>query len=314
MKILVTGSSGLVGRNVTELFKNTEHKLLAPSHAELDLLKRDDVFRYLDENKPDCVIHLAAKVGSIASNARYPLQFFLENLDIARNVIIGAKETGIKKFINIGSACVYPAEKCDLPLSEDLAATGSFEKEYKGYAAGKTAGLFFCEFINAEEEYYLYKTLIPCSIYGRWSSFEVGKSTMIASAIKKIYHAKKLNLPEVEIWGDGNARRELIYAGDLAKIILYATENLETFPAQMNVGTGVEHTVNECYEIIAKILDYKGAFVHDINKPSGARRRLLDVSLMLQTGLKPETSLEEGIRRTIRFYEDHILKNSEEKV
>lgn len=129
MKILVTGSSGLVGRNVVELFKTDRHELLAPTHAELDLLNRAAVSDYLQREKPDCIIHLAAKVGSIAQNARYPLQFLLANLDMGRNIIISAHETGVKKFINIGSACVYPAEKYAQPLSEDMAVTARLKRK-----------------------------------------------------------------------------------------------------------------------------------------------------------------------------------------
>lgn len=310
MKILVTGSSGLVGRNLVELLKDGRHELLLPPHTELDLLNRAAVLNYLQREKPECVIHLAGKVGSIAANAKYPLQFLLENLDMGRNVIVGAYETGVKKFVNIGSACVYPASTEDVVFSEDMALQGRFEKEYAGYAVGKAACVSICTCICSENPQYLYKTLIPCSIYGRWSSFEQGKSTMIAAAIQKIYRAKRENLPEVEIWGDGKARRELIYAGDLAKIILYAAENLEKFPPLLNIGTGTDHSVDECYKAIAKILDYKGAFVHDTTKPSGTQCRLLDVTLMRGLGLRAKTSLEDGIRQTINFYETHILKGN----
>ena len=306
MKILVTGSSGLVGRNVVELLKFSTHELLAPSHAELDLLNRDDVYKYLKKNQPDCVIHLAAKVGSIAANARYPLQFLLENLDMGRNIIVGAFETGVKKFVNIGSACVYPAEKYNQLLSEDMAVTG----ENEGYSISKATGVLMCKYIFEMDSTRLYKTLIPCNIYGRWSSFKAGKTHMIAAAIQKIYRAREENLPEVEIWGDGEAKREFIYAGDLAEIILYAVENLEKFPPLINIGSGEEHTVNECYETIAEILEYKGKFVHDLTKPSGTNRRLLDVGLMRKMGLIPKTSLEDGIRQTINFYETCILNKS----
>ena len=166
MKILVTGASGLVGRNVVELFDAAKHKLLAPPHDELDLLNRDAVLKYFETEKPDCVIHLAAKVGSIASNASQPLQFFLENLDLGRNVIISAHETGVKKFINIGSACVYPAEKYDSPLTENLAVTGSFEKENEGYSIAKASAVLMCKYIFEKNPACCYKTLIPCNIYG----------------------------------------------------------------------------------------------------------------------------------------------------
>ena len=308
MKILITGSGGLVGRNLVECLEKTSHELLTPTHGELDLLNRADVHTYLKSNKPDCVIHLAARVGSIAANVQYPLQFLVENLDMGRNVIISAYENGIKKLINIGSACVYPAESGGNLLREEMVLTGSFEREYVGYATAKAAALTMCQCISANNPQFLYKTLIPCSIYGRWCSFGADKSTMIAAAIKKIHRAKKDNLPCVQIWGDGTARRELIYAGDLAKIISVAAENLETIPPVLNVGTGIDYAVNDCYEIIAKILGYEGEFVHDLSKPSGTSRRLLDVKLMHKVELFAESSLEQGIRETIDYYQTHVLK------
>lgn len=310
MKILITGSGGLVGSNLVERFQGTAHELLTPLRGELNLLNREDVCAYLKSNKPDCVIHLAAKVGSIAANAQYPLNFLLENLDVNRNVIIGAYDAGIKKFINVGSACVYPAEKYDRPLTEDLAVTGCFEKENEGYSISKACGVLMCRYIADKNPDFLYKTLIPCNIYGGkcHAVFTPEKSHIIAAAIKKIYRAKQENLPEVQIWGDGNSRREFIYAGDLARIIIFAAENPEKIPNTLNVGSGVEYTVNECYETIARILGYSGKFVHDLSKPSGTKRRLLDSSLMRKIGLGATTSLEQGIRETIDYYRTEILQ------
>ena len=308
MKILITGSGGLLGSNLVERLQNSPHKLLTPKHSELDLLNRKDVCAYLKNNRPDCVIHAAAKVGSIAANVQYPLQFLVENLDIGRNIIIGAYENEIKKFVNIGSACIYPAKNYGRPFTENMAVTGSFEKEYIGYATAKAACLSLCQCISSSDPQFLYKTLIPCSIYGRWSKFSADKSTMIAAAIKKIYQAKKENAPAVQIWGDGKARREFIYAGDLAEIIIFATENLEKIPLILNVGSGIEYSVNECYETIAKILDYRGTLEHDLSKPSGTTRRLLNVDLMHEIGLYAKTSLEQGIKETIDYYKSHVLK------
>lgn len=131
---------------------------------------------------------------------------------------------------------------------------------------------------------------------------------MIAAAIRKIYHAKKNNLTAVEIWGDGNARREFIYAGDLAEITVFAAEHLEKIPPILNVGSGTEYTVNDCYETVAKILNYTGKFVHDLSKPSGTNRRLLDVTLMHKVGLFAKTSLEQGLTETVDFYIKHVLQ------
>ena len=311
MKILITGSTGLVGNNLVEYLQNSSHELLTPTRNELNLLNREEVYAYLKNNKPDCVIHLAAKVGNISANSQYPLQFLLENLDIARNVIIGAHENGVKNFINIGSACVYPAEKYDRPLTEDMAVTGSFEKENEGYSISKATGVLMCKYISDKNADRHYKTLIPCNVYGGGCSaiFKPEKSHIIIAAIKKIYRAKKENLPEVQIWGDGKARREFIYAKDLARIIVFAAENLEKIPAILNVGSGIEYTVNECYDITAKILGYKGKFIHDLSKPSGTGRRLLDVSSMHKVGLFAETPLEQGIKETIDYYRTQILQD-----
>ena len=310
MKILITGSGGLVGSNLVECFQNSVHELLTPRRKDLNLLNREDVYSYLRINKPDCVIHLAAKVGSIAENIRQPLSFLLENLDINRNIIVGAYESGVKRFINIGSACVYPADKYDRPLTEDMAITGCFEKENEGYSISKACGVLMCKYISAKSPDFLYKTLISCNIYGGKCSatFSPEKSHIIAAAIKKIYKAKQENLSEVQIWGDGMSRREFIYAGDLAKITVFAAENLEKIPDVLNVGSGVEYTVNECYETIARILNYEGKFVHDLSKPSGTNRRLLDTDLMRKIGLNAETSLEQGIRETVEYYRTQILQ------
>lgn len=308
MKILITGSSGLIGKNVVNCFKSTSHQLLTPSHGELDLLNRDAVCDYLKNEKPELVVHLAAKVGSIAENADYPLQFLLSNLDMSRNLIVGAYESGIKKFINISSACVYPAEKYDALLTEDMAVTGAFEKENEGYSLAKAAGLLMCKYISKKNSSFLYKTLIPCNVYGVGcvASFSPTKAHIIEAAIKKIYRAKKENLSEVQIWGDGKARRELIFAEDVAKIILFAAENLEKIPAVLNVGSGKDYSVDECYQTIAKILNYNGSFIHDLSKPSGTKRRLLDVTLMQNLSLNAETSLEQGLIKTIDYYKNNV--------
>lgn len=310
MKVLITGASGLVGRNLVECFENTSHEILTPSHNEMDLLNRAEVYKYLKDNNPDCVIHLAAKVGSISANVLYPLQYLLENLDMGRNIIIGAYETGIKKFINIGSACVYPVEKHNQLLTEDMAVTGSFEKENEGYSISKAACVLMCRYIANKNPNYFYKTLIPCNVYGRGcvASFTEQKSHMIEAAIKKIYRAKKENLSEVQIWGDGKAKREFIYAGDLAKIILYAAENIEKIPGILNVGSGIEYSVDECYKAIAESLNYTGKFFHDLTQPSGTNRRLLDVSALNNLGMKAETNLSVGIQQTVDYYENFVLK------
>ncbi len=305
MKILITGSSGLVGRNVLESSRSASYELLTPKHSELNLLNRSAVENYLRREKPDCIIHIAAKVGSVELNLKHPLNFLLENLDMGRNLIIGAYELGIENFINISSACIYPANMGDEIFSEAMVFQGAFERENEGYASAKSICAQFCKYIRQENPLLNYKTLVPCNMYGRFDNFDSKRAHMIPAAIQKILHAKETNSPTVQIWGNGKARRELMYAGDFAEFVWFAVENLNSLPDILNVGTGEDFTVDECYKTIAEVLNYNGKFIHDETKPTGMKRRLLNVELMRSLGWSPKTSLADGIAKTVNFYKAH---------
>ena len=301
MKVLITGANGLVGHSIVENRAMQQYELLTPSHGELDLLEYNAVVQYLKKEQPDLIIHAAGKVGGIAANCKAPMEFLLTNMDMGRNIIYGAFETGVKKFINLGSSCMYPRNS-EKPLTEDMVLKGELEPTNEGYALAKVMCTRLCEYISRQHPEYQYKTLIPCNLFGRWDKFRTENAHMIPAVIHKLYMAKKNSLETVEIWGTGKARREFMYSGDLADCIAYSIDNFEKMPTYLNVGLGHDYTVDEYYEAIAKVVGYTGQFTHNTEKPEGMKRKLTDVTNLNDFGWQSKTSLDEGLRKTFEFY------------
>jgi GDP-L-fucose synthase len=305
MKILITGSTGMVGHNLLENEDITRHDILKPSSSELDLLNYKDIQTYLKKTKPDMIIHCAGKVGGIQANMNDMYNFFTCNVLMGINLVKAAKEHGIKKFLNLSSSCIYPRNYRN-PLKEEYILQAELEPTNEGYALAKLSILKMCEYISKEYPEYQYKTFIPCNLYGRWDKFDDVNSHMIPSVIKKNYAAIISKSPEIEIWGDGMARREFMYAADIASCVAKAIENFEDVPGIMNVGLGFDYSINEYYETIKKTLNYKGSFTHNISRPVGMKQKLLDINLQTQWGWKPKVTLEEGIAKTYQFFLEHV--------
>ena len=301
MKILITGANGLVGHSIVENPAMQVHKLLTPSHGELELLDYGKVKSYLVKEQPDLIIHAAGKVGGIAANCKAPMEFLLTNMDMGRNIIYGAFETGVKKFINLGSSCMYPRNS-EKPLTEDMVLKGELEPTNEGYALAKVMCARLCDYISRQHPEFQYKTLIPCNLYGRWDKFRTENAHMIPAVIHKLYMAKQNGLETVEIWGTGKARREFMYSGDLADCIAYSIDNFEKLPTYLNVGLGHDYTVDEYYEAIAKVVGYTGQFTHNTDKPEGMKRKLTDVANLNAFGWQSKISLTEGLQKTFEFY------------
>ena len=247
------------------------------------------------------IIHCAGKVGGIQANMKDMYGFYTENAVMGINLVRAAKECGVRKFINLSSSCTYPRDYRQ-PLKEEYTLQAGLEPTNEGYALAKLSILKMCEYISRECEEFEYKTLIPCNLYGKYDKFGEKNAHMIPSVIRKIHQAKTENAPSVEIWGDGNARREFMYAGDLADCIAYCISHWEKVPVLMNVGLGYDYTVNEYYEAVKKMLGYSGSFTHDLTKPVGMKQKLLDVTRAKEIGWTAKTSLEEGIRQTYDYY------------
>lgn len=305
MKILITGSTGMVGRNIVE--NNADnHILLTPSRNEVDLLDYNKIYNYIKENQPDLIIHVAGVVGGIQANISNPVKFLVENTEIGKNVISAAQKNKVKRLLNVASSCMYPRNAPN-PLKEEMILTGELEPTNEGYALAKIFAQRLCTYISREDSFFEYKTVIPCNLYGRWDKFDEKRSHMVPAAIRKIHEAKVKNKNEVVIWGTGTARREFMYAGDFADFIWFAVKNFDIVPETMNVGLGYDFTINQYYETIAKVIGYKGKFIHDFSKPEGMKRKLVDITKLEKLGWKPKHTLEEGVKKTYEFFLEHYI-------
>ena len=305
-KILITGSSGMVGRNFVNLLKKKNNKYLTPNSKELNLLNKNSIKKYLSNNKIDTVLHLAAKVGGIQANIKNNLDFYLLNSAINFNLITECYHMKIPKLLNIASTCVYPAN-IKTKLSENMLFSGKLEITNEGYALAKLNSLKLCEYISKQNKSLSYKTIIPCNMYGLYDKFEEGKSHLVPAIIHKLIQAKLNNEKSVTIWGSGNARREFMFAEDFAKIIIKILDNFDNLPGLMNIGTGKDYRIIEYYKIVKKIINWKGSWIFDLNKPEGMKRKLADISKLKELNLMPKTPLELGIKKTIKYYNDKTI-------
>ncbi|MBU3675583.1 MAG: NAD-dependent epimerase/dehydratase family protein, partial [Chitinophagaceae bacterium] len=198
MKVLITGSRGMVGRNVAENCPHKEFNLLTPTRAELDLLDAQSVRLYIQQHQPDAVIHAAGLVGGIQGNINRPVDFMVQNFDIGRNVIMAAREIGVPRLINMASSCMYP-RNYERPLCEEDILMGELEPTNEGYAIAKIAMTRLCEYIHRENESLLYKTIIPCNLYGRYDKYDLVSSHLVPAAIRKVVDAHTEGRDTVEI-------------------------------------------------------------------------------------------------------------------
>lgn len=290
----------MLGRNLHDSPSYKNYKVFSPRRNELDLLISSSVNQYLSEIKPDLIIHAAGKVGGIAANMATPYDFLSENLEMGKNLIAASKEHQVPQFLNFSSSCVYPRFG-NSPLKEEDILKGELEPTNEGYALAKIAVMRLGEFAMKGSTFQ-FKSLIPCNLYGRFDHFDPLKSHLLPSIIMKVHDAKSNNKPSIEVWGSGEVRREFMFASDLADITWKCINRFNELPLTMNIGIGRDYTVNEYYQTSAKVLGWEGEFIHDKTKPEGMKQKLVDNSRMTQMGLKSQTSLEEGIRRTYSYY------------
>ena len=298
----------MVGRNIVEYLASKNYGLLTPSSKELNLLDKKSVDTYFQTISPDCIIHCAGIVGGIQANMANPVKFLVENTQMALNIIMGAYEANIQQFINMSSSCMYPREASN-PLSEELILKGELEPTNEGYAIAKITATRLCEYISQEDNHFHYKTVIPCNLYGRYDKFDPKHSHMLPAVLKKIHEAKENSQKTLDIWGDGEARREFMYAEDLADFIYYALKNFEKMPQNINVGLGHDYTINEYYEEIAEVIGYEGTFVHDLSKPVGMKQKLIDDTKLQAFGWEYKTSLKEGIQKIYEYYLEKVVND-----
>lgn len=293
----------MVGRNLRDVLVK-DYDVISPSSTELNLLDFKSIQSFLTSERIDCVIHAAGRVGGIQANLKDPTAFLVENLSMGQNLILAAREAGIKKLLNLGSSCMYPREAKN-PLTEEQLLTGELEPTNEGYALAKICVAKLCEYIGKENADFHYKTLIPCNLYGFYDSFAPEKSHMIPAVIRKIYEAKVNGQKTVEIWGDGTARREFLFTADFAHFVKFALEKVENLPTYLNVGLGKDFSVKEYYEAISNVVGYEGEFEFNLNRPVGMRQKLVDISKMKHLGWNNQSSINEGLEKTYNYFLEH---------
>ncbi len=304
-RLLITGGNGMVGRNLREHPAIADWDVLAPGRDALDLTDSRVVRDWFARHRPDAVIHAAGVVGGIQANMARPVEFLTVNAAIGQNIILAAREAGVVRFLNLASTCMYP-RGLDTPLSEDMILTGELEPTNEGYAIAKILATRLCQYIRREDPALQYKTLIPCNLYGRHDKFDPAHSHLVPAVIHKLHEARRTGAETVEIWGDGTARREFLYAGDLADATLRALDEIDTLPDLMNVGLGHDHSINDYYEAAARVVGWKGRFVHDLSRPVGMKRKLSDVTRLHGWGWRAVTTLEDGLQKTYDFYRERV--------
>jgi GDP-L-fucose synthase len=303
--ILITGGTGMVGHNVRDLAAARGIAVVAPPRSELDLRDAGATLAFIRRVKPSIIVHAAGRVGGIEANMHEPVAFLTENWDIGRNLVLAAREAGVKRLINLGSSCMYPKDS-ERPLTENDILSGRLEPTNEAYAIAKSAVERLCDYVRSETPEFQYKTLVPCNLFGRYDAFDPKRSHLAAAVIHKLHAAKVEGRNTVEIWGDGSARREFLYAGDLADAILAAVERFDTLPVVMNVGAGIDHTVDDYYRIAAEVIGYTGGFVHDLTKPTGMKRKLMDGSRATAWGWTAKTPFRDGLATMYAYYRTEV--------
>lgn len=300
-KMLLTGGSGLVGRNIQEHSSADKWEILTPSRKELDLTDLSSVSQWVKKHQPDIIIHAAGLVGGIKANIQDPVKFLDVNVSMGRNIIMVARDCNVTKLINLGSSCMYP-KSIHSPLTEDKLMAGKLEPTNEGYALAKLFTTKLCQYISKENSNMHYKTMIPCNIYGKHDNFNLETAHLLPAIIQKIHTAKVDNLNTVSVWGDGTVRREFLYAEDLADAILLAVEDLHKIPNIMNIGFGLDYSVNEYYKTVAEVMNWKGTLVHDLSMPIGMMQKLNGIDRQKKWGWTAQTSLKVGIKKTYQYF------------
>jgi len=299
--MLLTGGSGLVGRNIQEHSSADKWEILTPSRKELDLTDLSSVSQWVKKHQPDIIIHAAGLVGGIKANIQDPVKFLDVNVSMGRNIIMVARDCNVTKLINLGSSCMYP-KSIHSPLTEDKLMAGKLEPTNEGYALAKLFTTKLCQYISKENSNMHYKTMIPCNIYGKHDNFNLETAHLLPAIIQKIHTAKVDNLNTVSVWGDGTVRREFLYAEDLADAILLAVEDLHKIPNIMNIGFGLDYSVNEYYKTVAEVMNWKGTLVHDLSMPIGMMQKLNGIDRQKKWGWTAQTSLKVGIKKTYQYF------------
>lgn len=299
-KIYIAGHRGMVGAAVWRALDAEGYtNLIGRTSAELDLRDQKAVAEFFESEKPDVVIDAAARVGGILANNNYPYQFLMENMQIQNNLIDMALQHDAKKFIFLGSSCIYP-KQAPQPLKEDYLLTSSLEPTNEWYAIAKISGVKACEAIRKQFNKD-FVSLMPTNLYGSHDNFDLQTSHVMPAMIRKFHDAKLAGDTPVTLWGSGTPMREFLHVDDMARAVRFALDN-ELPDNLYNVGTGEDLTIKDLALLIQEIVGHKGEIVWDSEKPDGTPRKLMDVNKLKSLGWQPSIELKEGILKTYEWF------------
>ncbi|MFO0961572.1 MAG: GDP-L-fucose synthase [Phycisphaerales bacterium] len=301
-RILVTGGAGFLGRSVVEaLRRRGAQGIVVPRRRDYDLTREEDAARLLRETRPEVVLHLAAEVGGILANQRNPGRYFFANMAMALHLIEQSRAQGVGKFVQVGTICAYP-KFTPVPFREEELWNGFPEETNAPYGVAKRAALTMLQAYRAQ--YGMRSAyLLPVNLYGPHDNFDLESSHVIPALIRKFVEAREAGRPEVVCWGTGSATREFLFVDDCAEGVVRAAERIDE-PEPINLGTGSEISIRDLSEMVARLVGYRGAVTWDATRPDGQPRRCLDVGrARARLDWCAQTGLEEGLRRTIAWYE-----------
>ena len=278
---------------VREARKRGGYEVLTASRDELDLLDQASVAEWLEDHEPDQVIIAAAKVGGIHANSTYPAEFIYENLAIASNLIEGSRQAGVGRVLFLGSSCIYP-KMAPQPMPEDCLLTSPLELTNEAYAIAKIAGLKMCQHYRAQYGL-MYHSAMPTNLYGPGDNYHPENSHVIPAMIRRFHEAKERGDSDVTIWGSGTPRREFLHVDDLAEACFHLLGHNNP-PDWVNLGVGEDLTILDLAKTIAKTVGFEGDIKTDPSKPDGTPRKLLDVSLLNETGWTAKIAFEDGLK------------------
>ncbi len=302
-KVYVAGHQGLVGSAILrKLISEGYSNIVTLSFQELDLRDQTAVNEFFKKEQPEYVFLAAAKVGGILANNTYPVDFLRDNLLIQTNVIDAAYRYGSRKLLFLGSSCIYP-KFAPQPIKEEYLLTGELEPTNEPYAIAKIAGIKLCQAYNRQYQTN-FISVMPTNLYGPGDNFDLETSHVIPALIRKFHEAKIKGKDQVVVWGSGKPFREFLHVDDLADACLFLMHNYNSSEI-INIGTGKDLSIAELAYLIKDIIEYDGNIIFDTSKPDGTPRKLLDVSKLFNMGWKPKISLEEGIRSTYSWYQEH---------
>ena len=311
LKIFLVGHNGMVGSSLYSFFKKQNfQKIITINRKKLNLCDIKKVDKFIKKSKPDIIINCAGRVGGIWANSHYPVEFLDENILIQMNLIKTAYKYKIKHVINLGSSCIYP-KKSKQPIKEEYLLSGPLEKTNEAYAIAKIVGLKACEYFNNQYGT-SYLTVMPCNLFGPNDNFDLKNSHFIPALIKKFIQSKKSKKKEVEIWGSGRPKREIMYVDDIASAIFFIIKKKifkDKFlidylkkESVINVGSDTEYSIKKIAQIIAKTINSKSKLRFNKKYPDGTPRKILDNRVIKKLGWRPKVSLTEGLNKTLDWY------------